>query len=247
MSNLGNVPSPSRRGGKCDAVAKQDGVAPRSSCNARLYKSPLAVAYGVFLSGLPVRLSHQALRSLATTEVAHRLSRFGAVGRHGSIAVVERFHRTLKEILSLITVPEHQPDFEHEVGLAIDWHNAHRPHETLDGKTPNEVYFSRPPANERPRIEPRPRWPRGSPCAKPQVLINGGADDPVIIEIDCLEGRHHLPIIRARQAACMSRHGYLPRYHWRDTPIRRPSSSRMPKINSLFAPFPNLVTLPDAR
>ena len=36
------------------------------------------------------------------------LPRFGAVGKHGSIAVVERFHRTLKEILRLITIPEDQ-------------------------------------------------------------------------------------------------------------------------------------------
>lgn len=33
------------------------------------------------------------------------LPRFGAASKHGSIAVVERFHRTLKEILRLITVP----------------------------------------------------------------------------------------------------------------------------------------------
>ena len=46
------------------------------------------------------------------------LPRFGAVGKHGSIAVVERFHRTLKEILRLITVPEDQTEFEREVGLA---------------------------------------------------------------------------------------------------------------------------------
>ena len=129
------------------------------------------------------------------------LPRFGAVGKHGSIAVVERFHRTLKEILRLITVPEHQPEFEHEVGLIIDWYNEHRPHKTLDGKTPNEVYFSRPPANERRRIEPRQRWPRASPCAKPQVGIDGDPGDPVLCEIDCHKSRRHLPIIRARQAA----------------------------------------------
>lgn len=31
------------------------------------------------------------------------LPRFGAVGKHGSIAIVERFHRTLKEILRLVS------------------------------------------------------------------------------------------------------------------------------------------------
>lgn len=129
------------------------------------------------------------------------LPRFGAVGKHGSIAVVERFHRTAKELLRLITIPEEQSLFEMEISAIIRWYNEHRPHETLGGKTPNEVYFSRPAANEQPRLEPRPRWPRGSPCAKPQVGIDGEPGDPIVLEIDCLDGRRHLPIIRARRAA----------------------------------------------
>jgi hypothetical protein len=133
------------------------------------------------------------------------LPRFGAVNKHGSIAVVERFHRTLKEIPLLITVPEHQPDFERDLGLVIDWYNEHRPHETLLGKTPNEVYYSRPPANERPRIEPRRRWPRGSPCAKPQVGIDGEPGNAILFELDCHNGRRHLPIFRIRPAASPTR------------------------------------------
>ena len=54
---------------------------------------------------------------------------------------------------------------------------------------------------EQPRLEPRQRWPRGSPCASPQVEIKGEPGDPVILEIDCFHGRRHLPVIRARQAA----------------------------------------------
>ena len=68
---------------------------------------------------------------------------------------------------------------------------------TLAGKTPNEVYFSRPADSEQPRHEPRERWPRGSPCAKPQVDVAGESGDPIVLDIDCLEGRRHLPIIRA--------------------------------------------------
>jgi len=127
--------------------------------------------------------------------------RFGAVNKHGSLAVVERFHRTMKDILRLIVVPEDQAQFQREVACIIDWYNEHRPHMTLNGKTPNEVYFSHEPANEQPRIELRKDWPRGSPCAKPQVDIDGNPGDPVIIEIACLEGRRHLPIIRTRCAA----------------------------------------------
>jgi hypothetical protein len=109
--------------------------------------------------------------------------------------------RTLKEILRRIVIPEVQADFEREVGLVTDWYNEHRPHETLGGKTPNEVHFSRPAANEQPRIEPRKSWPRGSPCAKPQVEVEGNPGDAMFLEIDCLENRRHLPVIRVRRAA----------------------------------------------
>ena len=129
------------------------------------------------------------------------LPRFGAVNKHGSIAVVERFHRTFKGILQLTTIPEDRSEYEREASLVMEWYNEHRPHSTLAGKTPNEVYFSRPAASEQPRHEPRERWPRGSPCAKPQVDVEGEPGDPIVLEIDCLEGRRHLPIIRARRAA----------------------------------------------
>ena len=88
-----------------------------------------------------------------------------------------------------------------EISAIIRWYNEHRPHETLGGQTPNEVFFSREAANQQPRLEPRQHWPRGSPCAKPQVDIDGEPGDPIVLEIDCLDGRRHLPIIRARRAA----------------------------------------------
>jgi hypothetical protein len=108
---------------------------------------------------------------------------------------------TIKEILRQTTIPEDQGAFEQELRLIVDWYNEHRPHDTLGGKTPNETYFTRPSANEQPRFEPRERWPRGSPCAKPKAGIQGEPGDPVILEIDCHKGRRHLPIIRARHAA----------------------------------------------
>lgn len=129
------------------------------------------------------------------------LPRNGAVNKHGSIAVVERFHRKLKESLLLITVPEHQPDFEHEVGLVIDWYNEHRRHETPDGKTPNEEYFRQLAANEKMRFELRKQWPRGSPSAKPQVEVNGELGDAILFELDGHQGRRDLPIVRVRPAA----------------------------------------------
>ena len=134
-------------------------------------------------------------------KVMNILPRFGAVGKHGSVAVVERFHRFFKDVLGQTIVSEDQAEFERECSLIIAWYNEHRPHNTLDGKTPNEVYFSRPPANQQPRLEPRERWPRGSPCARPQVDIDGEPGDPMFVEIDFLQGRRHLPILRAHRAA----------------------------------------------
>ena len=97
-----------------------------------------------------------------------RPPRYGAVGRHGSIAVVERFILTLKQMLRQIRlISLRRESFRDELIAITQWYNGHRPHVTLDGKTPNEVYKSCFPANRKPRIEPRPRWPRGSPCAKP--------------------------------------------------------------------------------
>ncbi len=63
--------------------------------------------------------------------------------------------------------------FRQEMVLIGEWYNEHRPHMTLGGKTPNEIYEKRFPADRKLRIEPRPRWPRDSPCAKSQTLIAG--------------------------------------------------------------------------
>ena len=67
--------------------------------------------------------------------------RFGAVGKYGSIAIIERFMKSLKtEHLCRIMVPMDPDEMFQEVRLYIDWYNEHRPHETLGAKTPEEVY-----------------------------------------------------------------------------------------------------------
>jgi transposase InsO family protein len=128
--------------------------------------------------------------------------RFGAVGKHGSIAVLERFIGTMKrEGTRRWLIPMCRTTFRNELKPFIDWYNEHRPHSALDGCTPYEVYHSLPPANRQPRCEPRPRWPRKSRCAKPQTLVAGKPGDEFTLKIDFVNGRKHLPIVTLKRAA----------------------------------------------
>jgi hypothetical protein len=82
--------------------------------------------------------------------------RFGAVGQHGSIALIERFVLTLKnECMRSILVPLRTDAFHQELMCFTDWYNRSRPHSSLNGKTPHEVYHGVLPACQRPRLEPR--------------------------------------------------------------------------------------------
>ena len=128
--------------------------------------------------------------------------RYGAVGKHGSIAVVERFIRTMKdEATRRILIPQRRAALQRELNAFFAWYNEHRPHATLRGKTPNEVYFHLRPANHRPRIEPRKRWPRSALCAAPWTLIAGQPGDRFTLQVDFQDGKRHLPIVSLKRAA----------------------------------------------
>ena len=54
--------------------------------------------------------------------------RFGAVGKKGSIAVIERFIGSLKsECMNVILVPIRERNFRRELALFSDWYNQYRP------------------------------------------------------------------------------------------------------------------------
>jgi len=91
--------------------------------------------------------------------------RFGAIGKYGSLAVIERCIRTLKDECTrrLIVVPYRLTAFDQDLGLYFSWYNGHRPHTRLGAATPDEIYYHRRPAVRSPRFEPRPCWPRRSP------------------------------------------------------------------------------------
>jgi transposase InsO family protein len=128
--------------------------------------------------------------------------RFGAVGKHGSVAVVERLILTVKQLLKqLPLIPLRRQSFRSELVAIAQWYNECRPHVTLGGKTPNEVYQGRFPANRKPRIEPRPRWPRGSPCAKPWALVVSKPGRRFNTTVTFHAKRRHLPVVTLTRAA----------------------------------------------
>ncbi len=85
--------------------------------------------------------------------------RFGAVGKHGSIAVTERVIWTFKYEW-LFRVPLIK-GFDHLTSLCsnfVIWYNGWRPHMTLSGARPDDVY-----ARDRP--EPVPRTAKTPPAS----------------------------------------------------------------------------------
>jgi transposase InsO family protein len=126
--------------------------------------------------------------------------RFGAIGKHGSIAVTERVILTYKDgCTRRILVPISRSEMIRETELFFEWYNEHRPHMFLNGKTPNEVYHHRHAANAKPRIETRPLAKHSTPCAKPRMCIAGRSGAKVKVRLEFLEGRRHLPIVKVER------------------------------------------------
>jgi transposase InsO family protein len=128
--------------------------------------------------------------------------RFGAIGKYGSIAVIERLMRTLKqECTRRLLVPYSKPSFREELRHFSTWYNDIRPHDTLRAATPDEVYRGVPPACMQPRFEPRAKWPRHSPCAAPLVKIRGRPGARLDLHVSYVAGRQHLPVIALQRVA----------------------------------------------
>src|SRR5450830_750477 len=113
--------------------------------------------------------------------------RFGAIGRKGSIALIERLWKTLKDTLGLRLL---RPSAAEDLAATVEMgfvHYAHfRPHQGLGGATPAEIYFGRTPSHLS-AIPP----PRGRPG-------EGPIDSPFLV--DCLDAERMLPVL-VRKAA----------------------------------------------
>ena len=117
--------------------------------------------------------------------------RYGRIGEPASIAIVERFIRSMKqECTRCLLVPMSSVAMRRELRSYATWYSTHRPHMALAGRTPEEVYRARTP--RRRRFEPRPNWPH-------QGRRDTG--DNFRLELSYVENRKHLPIVRLRRAA----------------------------------------------
>jgi len=113
--------------------------------------------------------------------------RYGAVGEHGSLAVIERFFLTLKtEAMRVLMVPFRLAAMRGELVAFVGWYDAHRPHQSFGGRTPAEVYEELERADQR----------EGSGSATPLTL-----GKPLALRVSYLDGRKHLPIVELRAAA----------------------------------------------
>jgi transposase InsO family protein len=117
--------------------------------------------------------------------------RKGAVGKQGSIAIVERLIRSVKhECTRQIRVPLGHEAMRRELVFYAAWYNESRPHQALSGMTPAERYDGA--GSTAKSFEPRPRWPADDGAVRVKRLQ---------LVVTFLEGRKHLPIVELKQAA----------------------------------------------
>ena len=98
-------------------------------------------------------------------------ARFGAVGRHGSIALIERLWLGLKDLLHLrLDRCLVRDDLESRIGLGLFYYSVLKPHQGLGGATPAEVYFQREPARNHALSPPREGDPTPPPAFNVRYL-----------------------------------------------------------------------------
>jgi transposase InsO family protein len=94
--------------------------------------------------------------------------RQGAVGQKGSIAMIERLWRRVKQALDIHNCPPLIPDLlAEQVVVVFDWYDRLRPHQALRNATPAEVFGGA----SRPGAAPPPRGRRGEATEPLGILI----------------------------------------------------------------------------
>jgi putative transposase len=110
--------------------------------------------------------------------------RYGAIGKYGSIAVIERFILSLKtEFTNHLLIPFNMNEFRHELGFYTTWYNEDRPHQSRNGRTPQEIYS-----------EVRPQAPPHEPGPNSKLPV-------MKLRVSHLHGNKLLPLVELSKAA----------------------------------------------
>ena len=113
-------------------------------------------------------------RAIRRRGIRHR---YGAIGQSGSIALIERFWRSLKtEYARGLFLYRPVRSIEADLARYANWYNAERPHQGLGSHTPDEVHAGR---TRRPRVPPA----------------------HAVLRVRYLDDDRALPVLRLRRAA----------------------------------------------
>jgi hypothetical protein len=109
--------------------------------------------------------------------------RFGAVGKTGSIALIERFWKTAKQLLGL---PFYKPLLARELSRRIEttffYYTHLRPHHGLGGATPQEILTASRPLHLEAVAPPRGRpGERAAPVPFHTAFLEAGRPLPYLI------------------------------------------------------------------
>ena len=118
--------------------------------------------------------AHVFVRFLGARAIRRR---YGAIGKSGSIALIERFWRSMKrEHAHGLNLFRPLASIRARLRAYATWFNGHRPHQGLHGRTPDEVFTG------------RLSTPRFVPLAATLKVVQ-------------IDGDHELPVLRLRRAA----------------------------------------------
>ena len=115
--------------------------------------------------------------TLRLQAIGDLLRRYGAVRRHGSLALVERFWKAFKaEYAGRLVLYRPVASIERALAGYARWFNGHRPHQGLGQRTPDEVHF-------------------GTSTRAPSVPLRA------VLDAQALDGDRQLPVLRLRAVA----------------------------------------------
>jgi putative transposase len=115
------------------------------------------------------------------------MQRFGAVGATGSIAIIERFWRTMKEMLILkVRPPLTAFALNQRLLSGLRYYAYLKPHQGLGGATPAEIFYGQVPARTN--------------AKRPARAYENRQDDP-LFEISYLDPDGFLPMLIPKNQA----------------------------------------------